>query len=131
MNFHVDFCREKNILRVSWENQVKDQDIRDYYNAVTSAMKSVGQCSGICDFSAVTKLQVSSNMVEELAARPALIPEGYTHVIVAPQEHVYGLVRMYETLTNRNNVVVVRTIEDAYKILKLASPEFTALEQRK
>jgi hypothetical protein len=127
MSFHVEFSQQNKILRVSWQGTVTDQEMRNYYTTVTSAMSSVGPCSLICDFSGITKLQVSSNIVKELAAKPSFIAEGFKHVIVAPQEHVYGLVRMYEALTHRNNVVAVRTIGEAYRNLALINPNFSPL----
>lgn len=127
MSFHVEFSKQNKILRVSWRDTITDQEMRNYYAAVSSAMSSVGPCSLICDFSGLTKLQVSSNMVKELAAKPSFIAEGFKHVIVAPQEHVYGLVRMYEALTNRNNIIAVRTIGEAYHNLALVNPNFSPL----
>lgn len=127
MSFHVEFSQPNNILRVSWQGTITDQEMRNYYAAVSSAMSSVGPCSLICDFSGISKLQVSSNMVKELAANPSFIAEGFRHVIVAPQEHVYGLVRMYEVLSHRNNIIAVRNLGEAYRSLALTNPNFAPL----
>ena len=131
MSFHVEFSQLSKILRVSFRESIQDDDMREYYKAVASAQSRVGPCSGICDFSNIEKLLVTSNMVKDLATRPPLVPSGYKHVIVAPQEHVYGLVRMYETLTGRNNTIIVRSLDEAYKALGLAEPEFGTLDLRR
>ncbi len=131
MRFHVEFSQKSKVLRVSFRDSIEDDDMREYYRTVASAQLTVGPCSGICDFSNIEKLHVTSNMVKDLASRPALIPPGYKHVIVAPQEHVYGMVRMYETLTGRNNTIIVRSLDEAYEALKLVDPEFGTLDLRK
>jgi hypothetical protein len=127
MSFHVEFSQKDKILRVSFRDSVQDDDMRDYYRTVGSAQSTVGPCSGICDFSNVERLQVTSNMVKDLAARPPVVLPGFKHVIVAPQEQVYGLVRMYETLTGRNNTIIVRSLDEAYTTLGLIKPEFGPL----
>ena len=131
MSFHVEFSQKSKVLRVSFRESIEDDDMREYYRTVASAQLTVGPCSGICDFSKIDKLRVSSNMVKDLASRPPLVPLGYKHVIVAPQEHVYGMVRMYETLTHRNNTIVVRSLDEAYKALGLVEPQFGALDLRR
>src|SRR5512141_654968 len=127
MSFHVEFSELNKILRVSFRDSIQDQDMRDYYSTVASAQTEVGPCSGICDFSNIDKLQVTSNMVKDLAARPPVVLPGFKHVIVAPQDYVYGLVRMYETLTGRTNTIIVRSLDEAYKTLGLVEPEFGPL----
>ena len=127
MSFHVEFSQKDKILRVSFRDSIQDDDMRDYYRTVASAQSTVGPCSGICDFSNIERLQVTSNMVKDLAARPPVVLPGFKHVIVAPQDHVYGLVRMYETLTGRNNTIIVRSLDEAYKTLGLVEPEFGPL----
>jgi hypothetical protein len=131
MSFRVEFSHKNKILRVSFRDNIQDDDMRDYYKTLASAQSTVGPCSGICDFSSIDRLQVTSNMVKDLASRPPLVPAGYKHVIVAPQEHVYGLVRMYETLTGRHNTIIVRSLDEAYRALNLVEPEFGTLDLRR
>jgi hypothetical protein len=42
-------------------------------------------------------------------------------VVVAPQDHIFGLARMAEALAEKTkpNAVVVRTMDEARKILRL------------
>jgi hypothetical protein len=131
MSFHVEFSELNKILRVSFRDNVQDQDMRDYYKTIASAQTEVGPCSCICDFSNIDKLQVTSNMVKDLAARPPLVVPGFKHVIVAPQDYVYGLVRMYETLTGRTNTIIVRSLDEAYNVLGLDDPQFGTLDLRR
>lgn len=59
-------------------------------------------------------------------------PELSTRVIVAPRDLVYGTARMFQVLSERTrkNVHVVRTLEQAYKILGIESPTFVPLPKK-
>src|SRR5439155_7364841 len=56
-----------------------------------------------------------------LSQRPSIYNPTSMHVIIAPQDFMFGLARMCQVLAEKTkpNVVVVRTIEEAYKFLKL------------
>jgi hypothetical protein len=77
----------------------------------------------------VTKFEVSSHTVRGLARSAPAIPVGYARVIVAPQAHLYGMMRMFQMLgeLTRPDLQVVRTMEEAYQLLRVESPEFTPL----
>lgn len=64
----------------------------------------------------VTKFEVSSNAIRELAQSSPIIPAGYMRVIVAPQDFRYGMMRMFQILSEktRPDLHVVRTMDEAY-----------------
>jgi hypothetical protein len=51
---------------------------------------------------------------------------GEKFIIVAPQDHVFGLSRMFSMLAEetRPHVTVVRTMEEAYCLLDIEEPQF-------
>jgi hypothetical protein len=69
---------------------------------------------------------VSSEAIRRLAARPPAFADGQATVFVASKDYVYGLARMFQMLGegSRRNLRVVRTIDEAYRLLRVDSPEF-------
>jgi hypothetical protein len=84
---------------------------------------------GIIDFSAVTAFHVSAQMIRNLANSAPIFAAGMPRVIVAASDHVFGMSRMFASLTEdqRSDVQVVRTIQEAYEALGIESPQFQAL----
>jgi hypothetical protein len=75
----------------------------------------------------VTKFDVSSDAIRELARRPPILPSSFMRIIVVPQEYLYGMMRMFQILSDqaRPELRVVRTMDEAYRLLLIESPEFS------
>jgi hypothetical protein len=129
--FVLDFDTQNNLLRVTLEGRVTDAILLDAYAAAARYVIFHGPCRGLVDISGVTKFDVSSNAVRELTRRPPAIPKGYMRVMVAPLDSMYGMVRMFQILTEltRPDLHVVRTIDDAYRLLRVESPEFSPVTE--
>jgi hypothetical protein len=74
----------------------------------------------------VATFEVSSSAIRELAGRSPVIPTGYLRVVVAPQDYIYGMVRMFQILGEgtRPDLRVVRMMDEAYRLLRVESPAF-------
>jgi hypothetical protein len=74
----------------------------------------------------VTKCEVSSSAIRQVATAQPAFPAGQMRVLVIPREFIYGLARMFQILSEetRPELRVVRTMEEAYRLLELASPDF-------
>ncbi len=125
----MEFDARNKILRGTLEGRVTDAIVLDAYASAARYVASHGPCRGITDISRVTKFEVSSNAIRELAQRTPVIPAGYMRVIVAPQGFRYGMMRMFQILTEktRPDLHVVRTMDEAYRLLQVESPEFSRL----
>jgi hypothetical protein len=79
--------------------------------------------SEIVDFSQVTAGTVSTVAVRELSRRESIYAPTSRHVAIAPQAHIFGLVRMFQAFAEqtRPNVAVVRTMDEARKVLGLGT----------
>ena len=84
---------------------------------------------GVIDLSAVTSFQVSAETIKRLAFSEPIFASELPRVVVAPSDHLYGLARMFASLTEhlRTEVHVVRTLDEAYELLGIRSPEFRPL----
>ena len=122
----IDFDARNTILRVTVEGQLTDAILLGAYASVARYVASHGPCRAIVNISGVTKLEVSRKAVRELAQSSPAIPTGYMRVIVAPLDSMYGMARTFQILSEltRPDLRVVRTMDDAYRLLRVESPEF-------
>jgi len=88
---------------------------------------------GIIDFSQVTSFRVPVNVIKRVADSAPVVPSLLIRVIVAPSDHLFGIGRMFSVLSQdtRSNTHVVRTMDEAYELLKIKEPEFKALGLRR
>ena len=101
----------------------------DAYAAVARYVASHGPCRAVVDLSGVTKFEVSGNAIRELTRSAPAIPAGHMRVVVAPKDSLYGMVRIFQILgeLTRPDIHVVRTLEEAYRLLRVESPEFDSV----
>ena len=127
MGFDVEFDAKNDILRVSLKGRVTDAILRDGYATAARYVASLGPCRGIWESSQVTKFEVSSDTIRQLAKSPPITPIGYMRVAVAQQDSIYGMMRMYQIIgeETRPDLRVVRTMGEARCLLRVESPEFS------
>jgi len=122
----LEFDAKNAVLRVTVDGLLTDKGLSDCNATVTRYYASHPPCRGIVDFSKVTKFEVSSDVIRRLASGSPAIPTENVRVFVTPTDVVYGTARMFQVLgeKTRPELHVVRTLEAAYKLLQLESPEF-------
>jgi hypothetical protein len=126
MNIALDFDKKNNILRGTLEGPMTGAILLELYAAALEYMASHLPCRAILDFSRVTDFEVSGDAIRRIAAAPPAVPSGYMRVLVVPQIFIYGLARMFQILgeKTRPELQVVRTLDEAYRLLGVESPEF-------
>jgi hypothetical protein len=82
---------------------------------------------GHVDLSGVTRFSVTPRVIELIAKRESI--DLSVRVFVAPSDFIYGSIRMFQILPEktRKSLHVVRTMQDAYKLLGVESPQFVPL----
>ena len=123
----LDFDAKNVVLRVTLDGLVTDEGLVECNATVARYYASHPPCRGIVDFSKVTKFEVSSDTIRRLASGSPAIPSENVRVLVTPTDVVYGMARMFQVLgeKTRPELHVVRTLEAAYKLLGVESPEFS------
>src|SRR5579863_9415732 len=126
MGLVLEFDAKNNILRGSLDGRVTDASLLDSYAAAARTAKAHSRCRGIWDCSGVTEFDVSSGTIRALAERSPIISAGCMRVVVASQDLLFGMMRMLQILSekSRPELHVVRTIDEAYRLLLVESPEF-------
>ena len=129
MSFVIEFDAKNNILRGTLKGKVTDAILFDCYSAAVRCTTSHPPCRGIWDFSDVTEFEVSNAAIKKAAARRPIIASGYMRVIVARQDFLFGMMRMLQLLSEeaRPELLVVRTMEEAYRWLLVDAPDFTPI----
>jgi hypothetical protein len=104
-----------------FSGELSDADILELPSIVRSHPDFDPSFSEILDFSGITAGTVSTNGLVSLARRESSFRPTSIHVVIAPQDHIFGLARMAEVLAGRTRpqVVVVRTMDEARRILGL------------
>ena len=130
MGYSFDFDAVNSILRCSWEGQLTDEVLLNGDATGRRLAASRPLCRGIHDFSAVTTFEASSEVIKRIARMPPAYGVDQTVVLVAPTDLLYGLCRMFVILgeETRPNEHVVRTMEKAYGLLNVDSPQFSHLD---
>jgi hypothetical protein len=124
-----EFDTPNNTLRSSWEGRVTEEALLVSYSAGQRYAASHPPYRSILDFSSVTSFDVPTEALRTLGKRPPPSAAQMMFVIVAPGDLVYGLSRMFAVLgeETRPNLRVVRTMQEAYDLLEIDSPQFSPI----
>jgi hypothetical protein len=126
----VDFDTKNNILRGTVQGRMTGALLLDFYATTAKYLASRPPCRGIFDFSQATEFEVSTHAIRQLAAAPPAFPPGYMRILVIPKDYIYGLARMFQILSEkaRPELQVVRTMDEAYRLLNVESPDFHPID---
>jgi hypothetical protein len=124
MDVQFEFDEADNILRLTLSGELTDDSVMDLWSKGQAVVPLFPGCRSIVDASGVTRFNVSTRAVTMLSQKHS--PDLPTRVFVTPQDLIYGTTRMFQMLSERTrkNIHVVRTMEEAYKVLGIESPRF-------
>ena len=128
--FRFEFDATNRILRLSFLGDLTDRLLLDGYEAARAAWFRHGPFHFIADYSAVSDFPVSNETIRAIASRHPVMTNNYLAIIVAPQNVLYDLARMFELLTpdTRHNIHVVHTRDEALKLIGVPSPTFSLIQ---
>jgi hypothetical protein len=126
MGFWFEFDPANKILLARFEGRLTDELLTELYGAIRKHATATDASAGILDFSAMSELAVSTNVVHQLANRePAMLhPTIRPSFIVAPSKAAFGKARMFQLMrwSKRPLLKVVRTLDDAFAALGHSIP---------
>jgi hypothetical protein len=131
MESEFAFDRRGGVLKVSIRGVVDATGLVTLGNRTGEANTKEQPKSIVYDFSGVTKVDLPTTAVEFLAHLRPVIGREIKQVIVAPQDFLFGLGRMFQAMAaeTRPSVYVVRSWPEALKLLGLSKPpEFESLK---
>jgi hypothetical protein len=130
MRHHFEFDREREILLLIVEGDVRDADIQTIAISLRLGVAEFNPSAGITDFSGVTSFEVSGDCMSWNARNSSPFRNLTPHFIVAPSDHVFGLSRMFQILRGRPALYVVRSRREALEALDVPTPAFESAALR-
>jgi hypothetical protein len=122
-----ELAEAEGVLRVTLSGEITDYAVMELWSKGRGIVESFPSCKNIVDLSGLTHYSVSTSTITKLARSHS--PDLPARVYVATKDVVYGSTRMFQVLSEntRKNVHVVRTLDEAYKLLGVESPKFTSV----
>ena len=97
--FRFEFDATNRILRLSFLGDLTDRLLLEGYESARASWFRHGPFHFIVDYSAVSDWPVSSETIRAIASRHPVMTDNYLGIIVAPQNVLYGMSRMFEQLS--------------------------------
>jgi hypothetical protein len=138
MSYQFEFDRMRRILRASIHGVLGDDETTRFRAETASLLNDIRPNACIVDLSNTKQYEISSAKIGTIAkSAPALPGLSIPVIVVAPAVHMFGASRMFQILSDEKRpwLRVVRSCDEAYKLLCLDSPSFEPLpanlEERK
>lgn len=95
MVFRFEFDDGHKILLVLAEGEIRKADVLSIHGVIATYVEPLHPAAGITDLAAVTRFDVSSEVLRT-AAHQAPYLQGTQRFIVAPEDRLFGMARIYE-----------------------------------
>lgn len=127
-NYDLLYDRDGRVLLVRFASRFSHETIVAMEEAARRFVACHGDLPAIADFSQVDQFAVSLRAWREIARRQRVIRDA-PRVLVAPQDSIFGLLRVYATVQTDNGdpAMVVRSLAEACAYLGLHRPDFQPL----
>ncbi|HVH88559.1 MAG TPA: hypothetical protein VM912_17710 [Terriglobales bacterium] len=124
MPVSVSVDRNRKLVITTYSGQVTDEDVARQISEIGRHAPYETDYRAITDFSDVTQFEISSRQIRLVADSKSPLDQA-RRVMVAPSDVAYGTSRMFQVLaaSTRPNISVVRSMEEAYKVLGIAREE--------
>ena len=124
--FSLSFDSNHRVLLAQFAGVLSTEDIEGFDKALAAFVSRHGFARGIFDFSSVQANAVPRSFLVWRARLPQILL-GQERVIVAPQQEIYELARVYAAQQRDFGNIqgqIVRTLADAYLALDLRQADF-------
>jgi hypothetical protein len=127
---HLAIDRANRVLRVTVTGIFASDEMMELDRVVIDALACEGPMRGIYDYSDVEAFAVPTSRLVQRAQQPAILRD--QRVIVASRVQGGEAARTYGRLqreTGEKEAVVVGTLEEAYRVLRLDRPHFEPFDR--
>lgn len=131
MNYEFAYDSGIRLLRITFRGDLDDKNLFEATQKLREVGERIHPEKVLSDFSGVTSLGISSETVHSLANLRPIFTPSVTQVIFAPQDHVFGMARMFQAISaeQRPGLQVVRSLAEAYRLLGIGEdPHFETLK---
>ena len=125
----LEFDSRNSVIRWSLEGKITEAAFAQYIQLSKEKVPEFNAKSLILDLSQAVSFDVPPRALKDLAAAAPTFPSHLPRVIVAQSNITYGLSRMFTILSEeqRPNSYVVRSMDEAYDVLRIRAPEFQSV----
>jgi hypothetical protein len=124
--FHFEYDAANKVFAVRMHGAITDAIFRACYLETPRYVEGRDIRAALMDLSDVERYDVSAAAVREVSRLAPLFPDPMPRCVVAPQDHIFGMARMFQMTSpgGRDMLHVVRSMKDAYTALGLTNPQF-------
>ena len=110
---------QRRVVHSAFYGKITDAEFLGHHKRIASDPDFNSQFAYIVDFSDVTDPAITDSAIAGLAANPSLFSSSAMHIVIAPDEVMLRMGARFKELakSTRPNLYVVRTREEAYKLL--------------
>ena len=119
-------ARIKRVLLISFRLPVTRETLLRLDAERSAVIRREGAMAMIVDFTGSPPVHVPSRLTHERVAMPSPVP-GFRRVYVAPNDELFGSLRMYAIPHDDPHVEIVRSLDIAFAGLGVAPGEFEPL----
>lgn len=130
MPYYFELDRTHQILRARIEGAIGDDETNQFRAQTAKLLHDIRPKACIVDLSATRQYDISSATIGSIArSAPALASISISVIVVAPALHMFGATRMFQIISDEKRpwFRVVKSSDEAYKLLGLDSPRFEPL----
>ena len=128
--YQLEFDAQNKLIRLTANGEVSDQFLIEGITALEKCRAQYGTCNCIVDYNGATEITVTTPCLRQLAGTAPNFPMESLTVHVAGRDVMYGLARMFQTLSSetRPNFRVVRNMNEAEDLIGVKSPTFVPID---
>ena len=110
---------QRRVVHSAFYGKVTDAEFLGHHKRIASDPDFNSQFADIVDFSDVTDPAITESAMAALAANPSLFSSTAIHIVIAPEAVMFRMGAKFKEIakSSRPNFYVVRTREEAYKLL--------------
>ena len=128
-NFHFEYDAAHEVFVVRMYGSISDDIFKASYAATPRQLEGRRIRAALMDLSGVDAYNVSSAAMREVSRLPPLFPDPTPRWVVAPQDHIFGMARMFQMLSpaGRDMLHVVRSMHEALQAIGVHMAHFERL----
>jgi len=125
-HFYFEYDTAHRIFAVRMHGTITDGIFKACYSETPRHVQGRDIRAALMDLSDVEQYEVTAAAMRDVSRLAPLFPDPTPRWVVAPQDHIFGMARMFQMASpsGRDMLHVVRSMADAYAALGITAPCF-------
>lgn len=128
-HFYFEYDASKRIFAVRMHGTITDTVFKACYTETPRHVQGREIRAALMDLTGVERYDVSAAAMRDVSRLSPLFPDPTPRWVVAPQDHIFGMARMFQMTSpaGRDMLHIVRSMAEAYAALGIMTPHFERL----